>query len=108
MGPTISAYSTCFNTKLTIVPFIENLFSTFSGVDMELVVVDNYSTDGTWEVLEEMQEKYNIQLYRVRSNRGMGRNIAFEKTDGRYTISVNADNVFLDATYKNILINGSL
>lgn len=105
MGPTISAYSTCFNAKSTIVPFIENLFSTFSGVDMELVVVDNYSTDGTWEVLEEMQEKYNIQLYRVRSNRGMGRNIAFEKTDGRYTISVDADNVFLDATYKNILIN---
>jgi glycosyltransferase involved in cell wall biosynthesis len=29
-------------------------------VDMELVIVDNYSTDGTWEVLEEMQEKYNI------------------------------------------------
>ena len=103
MRTRLSAYSTCFNTNLTLVPFVENLFSTFSGIDTELVMVDNYSTDGTWETLRVLQEKYNIHLYREKSNRGRGRKIAFEKTDGDYTLSVDADNVFLDATYKIIL-----
>ena len=103
----LSAYGTCFNSKSTIVPFIENLFSTFSGVDMELVLVDNYSEDGTWETLKELQARYNIQLYRKKSNRGLGRNIAFEKTEGKYTISVDVDEVFLDTTLKNILVNHS-
>ena len=105
MNKSLSAYGTCFNTKSTIVPFAENLFSTFSGIDIELVMVDNYSTDGTWETLKELQERYNINLYREKSNRGRGRNIAFDKTDGYYTLSVDADNVFLDTTYKNIFIN---
>ena len=105
MSIKLSAYGTCFNTKSTIIPFVENLFSTFSGIDMELVMVDNHSIDGTWETLKELQEKYNIHLYKEKSNRGRGRNIAFEKTDGDYTLSVDADNVFLDTTYKNILIN---
>ena len=105
MSVKLSAYGTCFNTKSTIIPFVENLFSTFSSVDLELVLVDNYSIDGTWETLKELQERYNINLYKEKSNRGRGRNIAFEKTDGNYTLSVDADNVFLDTTYKNILIN---
>ncbi len=105
MSIKLSAYGTCFNTKQTIVPFVENLFSTFSGIDIELVMVDNYSTDGTWETLKELQERYNINLYREKSNRGRGRNIAFEKTDGNYTLSVDADEIFLDTTYKNIIIN---
>ena len=74
---------------------------------MELVLVDNYSEDGTWETLKELQARYNIQLYRKKSNRGLGRNIAFEKTEGKYTISVDVDEVFLDTTLKNILVNHS-
>ena len=105
LGNKLSAYGTCFNSKSSIIPFVENLFSTFLGINLELVLVDNYSKDGTWETLKELQSKYNIQLYRKSSNRGLGRNTAFEKTEGDYTLSVDVDEIFLDTTYKNIFLN---
>lgn len=105
MSIKLSAYGTSFNSKSTIIPFVQNLFSTFSDIEMELVLVDNYSNDGTYEILKELQSKYNIQLYKKKSNRGLGRNIAFDKTEGIYTISVDVDEIFVDGIYKNILIN---
>ena len=105
MSVKLSAYGTSYNSRATIVPFIENLFSTFSGIEMELVLVDNYSTDGTYDILKELQCKYNIQLYKKKSNRGLGRNIAFKKTEGIYTLLVDVDEMFIDSTLKNILIN---
>ncbi len=105
MSVKLSAYGTSFNSKSTIIPFVQNLFSTFSDIEMELVLVDNYSNDGTYEILKELQSKYNIQLYKKKSNRGLGRNIAFDKTEGIYTISVDVDEIFVDGTYRNIIIN---
>lgn len=74
---------------------------------MELVLVDNYSTDGTWEILNELQSHYNIQLYRKKCVKSLGWNIAFNKTEGEYTMKRDVDDIFLDRTYYNILINHS-
>lgn len=99
----LSAYGTSYNSKSTIVPFVENLFNTFSGIEMELVIVDNYSTDGTWELLKELQGKYNINLYRKKCSKSLGWKIAFSKTEGTYTLKRDVDEIYLDHTMRNIL-----
>ncbi|MEW9492195.1 MAG: hypothetical protein TQ35_0008370 [Candidatus Aramenus sulfurataquae] len=38
-----------------------------------IVITDSYSTDGTWEKLQEIRKEYNLTLLRLKSTRGKGR-----------------------------------
>ncbi len=55
-----------FNSKNSVRNVIENIYNTFSEINdqIEIVIVDNYSNDGTYEILKELSETYNISLYR--------------------------------------------
>lgn len=117
----LSVYGTVFNSKKSVELSITKLQEVFSGIEggFELVIVDNYSNDGTYELIKNMAEFYdNIHIFRERSNRGLGRQKAFEKTTGQYTLSIDLDDILLDSTYrmmiekyemflkKNIIIDG--
>jgi glycosyltransferase involved in cell wall biosynthesis len=59
------------------------------GVESEIVIVDNYSDDGTWELLQAIREKYNaegveMKFIKYKCSRGLGRNIALKIARGRY------------------------
>jgi glycosyltransferase involved in cell wall biosynthesis len=63
--------------------------------DFEVIVVDNESTDGSFEILKEFADSGKIELIRARSSRGKGREIAFEKSNGEYVIAnLDMDDVF--------------
>lgn len=51
--PTLSGYSTTYNCVDQKYPFVESICSLLDVCD-EVVVVDSGSTDGTWDVLNEM------------------------------------------------------
>lgn len=106
MSTKLAIYGTVFNSVKSIKPSVSALQNVFLDVDggFELVIVDNYSNDGTFEVLKQMSETYsNIYIYRKRSNRGMGRQMAFEKTTGYYVYYVDFDDVILDSTMRILL-----
>jgi len=64
----------------------------------EVVVVDNYSTDGTLEYLRSLEEGCRIRLILERCNRGAGREIALKNARGRYVIApIDADHYFIPA-----------
>ena len=87
----------------TSVTALQNVFSDVDG-GFELVITDNYSNDGTFEALKQMSETFsNIYIYRKKSNRGMGRQMAFEKTSGYYVYYVDFDDVILDSTMRILL-----
>lgn len=117
----LSVYGTVFNSKKSVELSISKLQEIFSGIngEFELVIVDNYSNDGTFESLKKLSELYeNLYIFRAKSNRGMGRQMAFEKTNGQYTLYIDLDDILLDSTYrllvekyemflkKNIIIDG--
>lgn len=102
----LSVYGTVFNSEKSIELCISKLHDTFSGIDggFELVITDNYSNDGTFESLKKMSEIYeNVYIFREKSNRGLGRQKAFEKTTGQYTLYIDLDDVLLDSTYRILL-----
>ncbi len=65
-------YGTVYNNASTVEKCIESVWRP----GYEVVVVDNYSTDGTWEKLLELRRDFNLKVYRYRCSRGLGRHIA--------------------------------
>jgi len=57
----ICLYATVFNNFNTIDESIKSVWRPGATI----VITDNYSTDGTWEKLQELKKEYNLLLYRV-------------------------------------------
>jgi len=67
----------------------------------EVVVCDNFSNDGSAEILEEYEAQGKLKLIRARCNRGEGRQIAFNHSQGEYIIT----GLDMDDTFKPTLPN---
>ncbi|HME18455.1 MAG TPA: glycosyltransferase family 2 protein [Nitrososphaerales archaeon] len=92
--PVYSICITHYNNARTV---RESMESILSQVDdrFEVVVVDNFSNDGSREILQGYASDGRIKLIERRCSRGRGRQIAFEESSGDYIISgVDLDDVF--------------
>ena len=96
-------YSVCitnYNSIDTIRASIESILNQLNG-NFEIVVCDNYSSDGSREILQEYARKEKIKLLVERSSRGKGRQLAFKNSKGKYIISgVDTDDKLLPAFRK--------
>lgn len=54
----ISGYTTTYNALESGFPFVESIINHLDFCD-EVVIVDGYSTDGTWQALNALKEEYN-------------------------------------------------
>jgi glycosyltransferase involved in cell wall biosynthesis len=93
----ISIYGTVFNSAKTIRKSIITLIEALPDFceEYELIIVDNYSTDGTDKIIGDFTATYkNIKLIRTRCSRGRGRDIALKNTTGDYVFYVDFDDYF--------------
>ena len=69
--------------------------------DFEFICVDDGSTDSSWEILQDYAEKDSRMQVFHQENQGGGtaRNRALEKTNGRYLLFIDSD----DVLYQNAL-----
>lgn len=82
-------YSICitnYNSNDTIKSSMKSIFHQLND-SFEIVVCDNFSNDGSLEVLREYAKRGKIKLVVQRSSRGKGRQIAFNNSTGKYIIS---------------------
>lgn len=66
--------------------------------DFEIIVVDDASTDGTWEVCEKLYGNNSmVKLYRHEENRGVSvaRNTGLSLASGKYVMFVDSDDMIL-------------
>ena len=82
-------YSVCITNYNSIDTIRSSLESILSLLDdsFEVIVCDNYSNDGSRQVLEEYALKGRITLIVEHCSRGKGRQTAFESSQGKYIIS---------------------
>jgi GT2 family glycosyltransferase len=99
--PLLSLNTTNYNTMPHTRESLESVLGRLEGLDWELAVTDNLSTDGSYEVLQEAAAKYTALGHRVtvirrRCSRGLGRRIAFRETTGEVTLTFDLDTVYND------------
>ena len=89
--PTVSVMIPCFNAERSLRWAVASMLEqTFT--DWECLIVDDGSTDGTWELLQRFDDP-RIRLQRLGVNRGRGwaRAAALEMATGRFLGMVDAD-----------------
>ena len=95
--PRFCVYGTVYNNVGTVVRSISSVFDP----SYEIVVTDNYSTDGTWEKLQELKKEFNLTLLRYRSSRGKGRDYALKHCpENSITAFFDLDDVYNENFHK--------
>ncbi len=76
----ISVIVTVKNEERTIDKLLASL-SQQTIIPKEIIVIDAYSTDATWEILKKAaKSQKNLKIYQQAGNRSMGRNFGVEKS----------------------------
>ena len=82
-----------YNEKNTIEKILDEV-KAVEGLDKEIVVVDDASTDGTTDILKRLETIHpDVRFYYKEKNRGKGHTLklGFEHTTGDYVIVQDAD-----------------
>jgi glycosyltransferase involved in cell wall biosynthesis len=111
----ISFYGTVYNSVKYIRTSLASIAETALelrkyGITSEVVIVDNYSSDGTWEALNELRRIYSekgleIRLLRYRCSRGLGREIALRAARGKYLFFIDLDVEYNVNNLVKIIVN---
>ena len=88
-------YNTCQVTKQCL----DSIFKHTSGVDFEVIVVDNDSHDGSKEMLKNYPD---IKYIQSGGNLGFGKanNLGYKQATGKYILLLNSDTYFLNNALK--------
>lgn len=90
-------YSICIthlNNFGTIAASMTSILNQIDG-NFEVVVVDNFSNDGSYAILKRYSSEGRIKLVQTKCSRGRGRQIAFENSTGDYVIAnMDLDDIF--------------
>ena len=92
-GPKISVIMPAFNAEATLRQSIDSVLAQ-TWRNIELVVVDDRSEDGTWAILQEYCKKdVRVKAIRNRENVGpyVSKNIALQKVSGEFLTGHDAD-----------------
>ena len=102
----LSIITPTFNRKHCL----ENYFSKLSRLtninDCEILFVDDCSTDGTYEYIEERKQQFpNLRLFKTNVNSGAGpaRNIGIKNASGDYIAFLDSDDWFVEDALEKLL-----
>ncbi|MDD3296594.1 MAG: glycosyltransferase family 2 protein [Candidatus Omnitrophica bacterium] len=86
----LTVFIACFNEKHTISEAIQQARDL--DIDKEIIVVDNYSTDGTRQILDSLKDN-DLRVVLQPKNYGVGRsvNVGIEMARGEYFYGPGAD-----------------
>ncbi len=95
--PLVSIITPVYNSKNFLKDTIESVLKQ-TYFNWEHLLVDDYSTDGSWEVLDSFAGLDNrIRVFKLESNCGPGkaRNHAIERAAGKYIAFLDSDDIWL-------------
>ncbi|EKG2653949.1 glycosyltransferase family 2 protein [Vibrio parahaemolyticus] len=94
----VSIIMPTYNSEQTVVESIQSVLSQ-TYKNWELIIVDDRSTDNTWQVIQTYADKYdNIRVFQNKENLGAGasRNFAIKKARGRFIAFLDSDDLWTE------------
>ena len=101
--PFVSVVIDTYNQGLFIEDAIESVLNQdFPLKDMEIIVVDDGSTDGTPEKVKKYKDKIKY-IYKENKGQASCLNVGFENSNGEYLILLDADDYFREDKVKKVV-----
>jgi len=80
-----------FNEAQTIEELLAKVQGVDLGVEKEIIVVDDYSSDGTREILKKYEDKYIVLRHEKNHGKGWAIRTGLEKVSGDWVVIQDAD-----------------
>lgn len=93
-----------FNEKDTLRLLLEKVEqANFSGLEKEIIMVDDCSNDGTTEILKELSQKYKVFFHEKNQGKGAAIRTAVKEATGDFVVIQDADLEYLPDDYDTLL-----
>lgn len=93
-----------YNEKDTIKELLGKVeFAKFSGLEKEIIIVDDCSNDGTTDVLRELRKDYKILFHEKNQGKGAAIRTAVKEATGNFVVIQDADLEYLPDDYDKLL-----
>ena len=93
-----------FNEIKTINLILEKVENAnFAGLEKEIILIDDYSTDGTREILKSLENKYKVLYHDHNQGKGAALRTGFEAVTGDITVIQDADLEYDPADYDGVI-----
>ena len=96
-APKVSVIMPCFNTAQFLIQAIDSIL-TQTYPDLELIVINDASSDGSRKILESFQEKnFRIRVFTNEQNKGISEsmNVGLQQARGEYVARMDSDDIAL-------------
>ncbi len=93
-----------FNEKNTIKELLEKVKNAnFANLEKEIILVDDCSTDGTTEILRELNKDYKVFFHEKNQGKGAAIRTAIKEVTGDFVVIQDADLEYLPDDYDKLL-----
>lgn len=93
-----------FNEKDTLRLLLEKVEqANFSGLEKEIIMVDDCSNDGTTDILKELSQKYKVFFHEKNQGKGAAIRTAVKEATGDFVVIQDADLEYLPDDYDKLL-----
>lgn len=93
-----------FNEKDTLKLLLEKVEqANFAGLEKEIIMVDDCSSDGTTEILKELSQNYKVLFHEKNQGKGAAIRTAVKEATGDFVVIQDADLEYLPDDYDKLL-----
>ena len=93
-----------YNERDTILQLLEKVENAnFAGLEKEIIITDDFSTDGTRDILKNIENKYKILYHEKNMGKGAAIRTSVKEATGDFVVIQDADLEYLPDDYDNLL-----